>query len=95
MKCLANYRFNRDGRLAGWPDIKSSGSPSHSWHPLKGGCLIILSFLNGARKNIDFELTRMIENVKRPKTMEFERTGMIESALKRPKRIDFERTGMI
>ena len=39
---------------------------------------IILSFLNEARKNIDFELTRMIENVKRPKTMDFERTGMIE-----------------
>ena len=46
--------------------------------------MYLIVFLNGARKNIDFELTRMIENVKRPKTMDFERTGMIESALKRP-----------
>ena len=56
--------------------------PPEAAHTKEG--YIILSFLNGARKNIDFELTRMIENVKRPKTMDFERTGMIESALKRP-----------
>ena len=74
-------------------DLNTHPPPPDTAHTKEG--YIILSFLNGARKNIDFELTRMIENVKRPKTMDFERTGMIESALKRPKRIDFERTGMI